>query len=334
MSIVFIRLDKIGDLIATLPVDQHPDLKPQQITWVVSEGLGVLLQKSDPLRKYIEINNSKDKWKNSFQKLLEFLKNEKPEAVVVFYAPWWVSYACFLAKIPIRAGRRSQWHSYLFFNKGYRQSRSESKMHEAEYNQELVEKTLELKSFPPAALRLCPQSNPHLLEKFLLQKNQYTVIHPGMFGSALNAPPELYNDLIEKLIQKNTVVITGTQQDERFLTEVKTKWNTHTHVRILQNQLSMSELLCILSMSKNVIAPSTGVLHLAAALGKKVAGIYSPILAHHPKRWGPRTSQQKSYVLPNVKCPATSKCLNEKCDFYPCMSKITSDEILEILESE
>jgi len=328
---VFIRLDKIGDLVATLPVDQMKSLQGWEVKWGIAEGLAWIARHAIPARSAIELSLQKKTWKKSYGQLLEFLKTEKPDAVVIFYAPWWASLACWQAGVPIRGGRKSQWHSFLFLNRGLRQSRSEARQHEADYNRELVEYTLQLPSEKTPFLQLQVKDNPHLLEKFNLQKKNFYVVHPGMFGSALNWPQKKYNELISELIKKSPVVITGTQNDERFLSNIKLAWQNHTQVRIAQNQLSMPELLSLLSMAKAVVAPSTGVLHLAASLGVPAVGIYSPIQVHHPRRWGPR-GKSANYVLPDVACPAIDKCQDLQCQHFPCMETISVNQVLSQLE--
>jgi heptosyltransferase I len=311
-KIVFIRLDKIGDLIASLPVDQLSGLKDDDTRWVIAEGLGWIAEQAEPPRKFIELRNHP----SSFRKLHTFLKTEKPDAVVVFYAPWWVSLACWLADVRLRGGRKSQWHSFLFFNKGLRQSRSQAEKHEADYNRELVEHTLGFAKEATPFLTLKTSSNPHLLEKNHLTYKAFAIVHPGMFGSALNWPQDYYNDLIESLINETTVVVTGTKGDERFLTEIKKKWRNHERVRLMQDRLNMPELLSLLTAAKFIVAPSTGVLHLAASLGTPAIGIYSPIQAHHPKRWGPR-GHNVAYLLP------------ENPDLIDCMSTIQVKTVLQ-----
>jgi ADP-heptose:LPS heptosyltransferase len=331
MSIVMIRLDKIGDLVSTLAVDELPALKTQKIKWVVAKGLGWIPKMSIPPREAVELSLEKNQWKFSYLELLNFLNIEKPEAVVVFYAPWWVSFACLKAGVPLRIGRKSQWHSFMFFNKSLRQSRSKSERHEADYNRELVEYGLSLSAAATTPiLKLHVEKNKDLLAKYKLYDKNFIVIHPGMFGSALNWPQGHYNELISKLVLKTTVVITGTKNDERFLSEIKPKWQYHPQVSILQDQLSMNELLAILQSAKAVVAPSTGVLHLAASLSTPAIGIYSPILAHHPKRWGARGSSVTT-VLPKVNCPAKAKCLGLSCSFHPCMSSISAKSIFDRL---
>lgn len=322
MKSVFIRLDKIGDLIASLPVDELSFLSEKNISvsWVISKGLGFIAESSLPKRKYLELDLNDRK--TSTKKLIQYLKEEKPESVVVFYAPWWVGYACWRAGVPLRVTRKSQWHSFLFFNRALRQSRSLALMHEADYNRELVEFAFQEKHQGEATpyLKLDPPNRRTLFEKHALQPKEYFVVHPGMAGSALNWPQSHYNILIEKLINAGPVVITGTKSDDPYLTEIKPQWEKNQKIRYLQNQLSMEDLLTILKNARGVVAPSTGVLHLAASLGTHCVGIYSPVTVHSARRWGPRGPHAHAISPPD--------------EVPPQMEKILVNQVIKSLEIE
>ena len=47
-------------------------------------------------------------------------------------------------------------------------------------------------------------------------------------------------------------------------------------VRSLAGQIDLVELAALLSIASTVVAPDSGPLHLAAALGTKVVGLYGP----------------------------------------------------------
>lgn len=304
-KVLLIRLDKIGDLVSSLPIDELPEFSGCDVHWVIAKGLGSIVEHATPARKFTELS-LKDPVE-ARKNLKQLVHSFHPDVAVVFYGPWWIGWELLKARVPLRVGRASQWHSFLFFNKTFRQSRSLSEKHEADYNRDLIS-LASLADIPAGSpspslspvvtpvLKLAATANRHLLEKYDLKSNHFYVVHPGMAGSALNWPTEKYIDLIERLIPQYTVVITGTATDEPYLTKIKEKYAHHRQVRILQNKLSMSELLSLLSMSSGLVAPSTGVLHLASALGIKAVGIYSSVLAHHPRRWGPRGSGV--YVLP------------------------------------
>lgn len=330
MKVIFLRLDKIGDLIATLPVDQLPWLKEKNIQskWVIAKGLGSIAKLASPAREFIELD-LKDQ-KKSTEELVQYLKSEKPGAVVVFYAPWWVSYACWKAGVPLRVTRKSQWHSFLFFNRTLRQSRSLAEKHEADYNRELVEFAFNQPAGNTPFLRLEPTVRRHLFEKYDIKPGEFFIVHPGMAGSALNWPQAHYNILIEKLLNAGTVVITGTAGDDPYLTEIRPQWENNPKVRWLQNQLSMEDLLSLLKSARGVVAPSTGVAHLAAAVGTPVVGIYSPIRVHRATRWGIR-GEKATAISPQVNCPAGEKCWGERCPHFLCMEKITVNEVIQQL---
>jgi len=325
---VFIRLDKIGDLVSTLPVDQLVGSK-YNIVWMISKGLGFVAQSSVPPRQFIELDKSKP-W-NSFWILFEFLKETRPELAVSFQGPWWVSFALWIARVPKRVGRFSQWHSFLFFNSGLRQKRSLSEKHEADYNADLVNQALEQSSQPAPILKLQAPPISRLLSEHRLEKKNYFVVHPGMAGSALNWPIPNYIQLIRELLEKGEIVaVTGTAGDEPWLSEIKSLFRDHLGFRNLQNQLSSLQLLEVLAEAAAVFAPSTGVLHLAASLGTPVVGIFSPVKSQSSVRWKARGPKVK-ILEGEFSCPHPQQCQKENCTYPHALGNISVEAVLKIL---
>lgn len=332
-KVLLIRLDKIGDLICTLPADQILDPSLFEVTWVIQKGLGKLLDLADKKYNYLEID--KENPKRARQLFSHFLSKHRFDIVVSFQCPWWINFELFKARIPQRIGVLSQWHSFLFLNAGLRQKRSQAIQHEFQYNLELVEKITGPSGRSPKdfVFRFQKPTSSKILEQFGLVN--YIVIHPGMMGSALNWPQTKYIEHIHFLLAQNKkIVITGTKADEPYLTEIKKVFGPDSEAHAqqykdqifwLQNQLDFSQLLEILYYAEYVIAPSTGVAHIAASLGKDIKAIYSPIKVHHPTRWAPRASRPDQHIeifLPNVHCPADKHCLGSACPHYNCMNKI------------
>jgi ADP-heptose:LPS heptosyltransferase len=325
-KILLVRLDKIGDLICTLPVDQVLDEKVYEVTWVIQKGLNKILDLADKKRKYIELD--KNKVDESRSKLSEFLKNEKFDAAISFQCPWWVNFEIFKAKIKKRVGVLSQWHSFLFLNEGVRQRRSEATQHEFDYNLDLVKKITGPAHFKNSEIlfKFKKPASSEILQKYNL--NQYVVVHPGMMGSALNWPQHKYIDYIQKLIDEGVkVVITGTDGDTPYLLKIRAQFENHPQVAWLQSKLNFEELIQILYYSQKVVAPSTGVAHIAASLDKDVHAIFSPIKVHHPRRWAPRGQYVHIYlpVMPQGEnpCGGASKCKINGCKHKNCMEYIS-----------
>jgi heptosyltransferase I len=293
-DIVLVRMDKIGDLVLTLPVDEHPALQGFRVHWFISTGMDFVTAQASPRRE-----SSAYRRRFSFPALLrmvKWLRANQPRTIVLLHNPWWVSLAAWWAGVPERIGRRSQWHSFLFVNIPIRQKRSNSDRHESDFNFDLVEWAFnhvgvraseDLDRLKRIHLRMIAPHPESTLEARNLKPRVYRVIHPGMAGSALNWPAEFYVDLITSLAKEMPVVITGTRMDAKYLEGLK-HLREARGVNWLVEDLNVRELLDVLSQAKSVVAPSTGVLHLAAALGTPALGIYSPRKVEHPRRWGPR----------------------------------------------
>jgi ADP-heptose:LPS heptosyltransferase len=79
-KILFIRLDKIGDLVCTLPCDEHP-LIPKNVEtfWILSKGNEFIALNSDPPRSFLSLDK-KTPWQ-SFKALSTFLRQHRFDAV-------------------------------------------------------------------------------------------------------------------------------------------------------------------------------------------------------------------------------------------------------------
>lgn len=288
-KILLIRLDKIGDLVCTLPVDQTLDPARYDVHWAISKGMSFVVDAAVPRRKYIELDKSQAR--ESFAKLREHLRREQFDLAVSFQAPWWVSLALWLESVPERVGVRSQWHSFMFFTRGLRQKRSRAIQHEADYNFDLLRFALHMsKSTATPVLKLeTTRPAPDDL-------GEYAVVHPGMAGSALNWPQINYVELIKNMSQQVKIVITGTKADEPWLADIREGLHGHPNVVWRVDKLSATDLLAVLKHARWVLAPSTGVAHLAAALGTRVVALFSPIRVQHPTRWAPRGPRVEIFV--------------------------------------
>jgi ADP-heptose:LPS heptosyltransferase len=321
-------MDRLGDLVCTLPVDQHPSFLKEHfsIQWLISSGLEPVLECAQPKRNFWS-ESTTFSW-SKFWLLVSKLKSKQFDQVILFYAPWWVAAACYFAGIQNRYSPRSRWFQLLFFNQTLKQKRSRSEKHESDYNWELVNWAITgnrngIQNTPLLNLQSTSPMPPELTKP-------YFVIHPGMAGSALNWRMADYLKLAEKLIIQldHDVVITGTRSDLPILSEIEPALKSLKRLRWLVGDLDLAALIKVLSESEAVIAPSTGVIHLAASTGVKTIGIYSPIKVQTPTRWGPRGPKTIA-IIPQVSCPAKMKCLGKTCSYYYCLNKITVDQIIE-----
>ncbi|MGE3974412.1 MAG: glycosyltransferase family 9 protein [Bdellovibrionales bacterium] len=322
-KVLMVRMDRIGDLILTLPVDQLSGFKNSDITWLIQRGMEFLPENSSPKRKYVS-------WDRRFYfrsawTLFQFLRRERFDAAIFFHAPWWLSAVCMLAGIHFRAGVRSQWHSYIFLSRGIRQKRSHAKYHESEYNKRLVQQALrwDTKESVGSPLKVNYPVDYSRLKTLGLEEN-YIVVHPGMAGSARNWTVPLYAEFIEDLAKKDQIVVTASPSDQPWVEQIKEKVQ-HSNVK-WSVITDAKDWLNVLAASRAVIAPSTGTIHVAASLGVPCLGIYSPVRVQAPKRWGP-LGANVGIIVPDVECPGHMKCLMESCPRFDCMRDITVEEV-------
>ncbi len=332
--VLFIRMDRVGDLVLTLGADSvfseklKSPLEPSPVDWWIAPNTGFIADHAAPRRRVREMNLKMQN--GQFKQLLRELKSRQYKTVVVFHAPWWVSALLWFARIPNRVGVKSQWHTFLFLNKGVRQKRSLSEHGEYEYNLRLVEEGLGLQegriSREPLELEIDPKWQEETLSDHGLEREKYAVVHPGMGGSARNWPSSHYISWIQEAAAKEKIVITGTQSDEAILEPIRQALAGNSGIIWLDRKLSGPMLLHVLHGARVVLAPSTGVAHLAASLGRKVIGLYSPVKVQHPTRWAPQ-GEKVEVLVPDVECPGKKACLGPQCQHYDCMNRISLESV-------
>ncbi len=326
-KILLVRLDRIGDLVLSLPIDESLSRLGYETHWWISQGLSFVPANAKPIRETFQVKKKVNL--KEFTELYHKVKTAHFSNVVVFHAPWWLALLLYLARIPVRVGPKSQWYSFLFYNRGIRQKRSESIKSELEYNFSLVEEGLGFANQEIGRQSLRLQSNKTFdLKKWNLEHQKYFVIHPGMSGSALNWPTRNYIDLIDHAVRFQKIVITGTKTDEDFLSEIRSQFVNHPRVTFLDSKLNGDELISVLQNAAGVLAPSTGVLHIAASTGVPTFGIYSPVKVQRPERWGPQGAHTLVFV-PEVLCPGEFECLGRACPKFNCMQLIRVDDVLK-----
>lgn len=114
-------------------------------------------------------------------------------------------------------------------------------------------------------------------EKGLSRAHKTIAIHPGMAGSALNWPESHYVALARRLIRRYNVIITGGPGEialvERVFNGIARQQTYAPDQPIFTRYVGekgLGDMIAILSQCDGLVAPSTGPLHLAVALGKKV----------------------------------------------------------------
>ncbi len=340
MKVLVTRTDRLGDLVLSLPVFE--DIKRRQPDWTVHAMVApgsVPLVENDPhidavwTWTGIETDTELDELEGR-------LRREKFDAVVILQYRMDLARLMKRAGIPKRYGPLSKGSSWFLLNRGSWQSRSRGRRHEMEHNLFLGRRlttgwwaTLRQQDsqFPEPRLHLT-QGQKDIGRKFRRDQapgcQTLAFVHPGSGGSALDWEPSRFAGVANTLASRPgwRVFITGSSGDKDTVDSVAR--DLDPGVEVLLDRFSLREFMGVLSSGDLFVGPSTGPLHMAAALGCATVGLFPPVVTMSPERWGPRGPLSRALV-PQVGCPARRICLEEKCLLYNCMTRIFDDEVIE-----
>jgi heptosyltransferase I len=124
-----------------------------------------------------------------------------------------------------------------------------------------------------------------------VNSDNYLVIHPVASSLERTLKVAQYVEIIERLsarMPEVKVVLTGVSADQEFVAKVISEAK-HENCLSLCGQTSVKELAAVLREAKVVIAPDSGPIHLANAVGAKVVGLYAAV---PPEYTGPYGQEQ------------------------------------------
>ncbi|MBN1149710.1 glycosyltransferase family 9 protein [candidate division WOR-3 bacterium] len=271
LKILASRTDGLGDLILTLPaIEVLKKQAPQSsLDFVVRNDLTAVTEKSP----FIDRTFGTDILKNPA------LKDEKYDLSIMFN---FEKNTAFLIRktAKIRCGRFSKPLSFVLLNRGLRQKRSRAEKNEAQYNIDLVRHAFgeDIEEEPRPRVFFD-------LKQIQIPFDDFIVISPQMKGSAKNFDGRVWKTIAKLSANSNqNVVLTGENTDKTIL-DIKSVLGGKCHD--LTGKTSLKELGYVLSKANLVIAPSTGTLHLANALGSKIFSIFPGSGSTSFARWHP-----------------------------------------------
>ncbi len=336
--VLLVRNDRLGDLVLTTPSFRvlRQALPEARIDLLCSAYAEPLVRGNPCLSSVITDRGAHER--SDFHELAAEIRARHYDAVVVFVHSRKNAMLVRAAGIPLRVGPWVKLYDPLFFNRPVRQRRSRALKNEAAYNIDLLAKLgIGMRGpviIPPeifADESAVKRAADLIARTFDDPAKQLTVVHPGMGGSALNWPLDRWRELVAALAGdgRANVVVAGSASERELVEQVAAAADGAANVRAIRG-LGLEEYIGMLSLARAVVAPSTGPVHIAAALGvPRVAGIYSPVPAHHPKRWGPLGTGEIKTFLPEVDCPAHLECLGKKCPEFECMGGVGAEKVAE-----
>ncbi|MBU6375359.1 MAG: glycosyltransferase family 9 protein [Bdellovibrionales bacterium] len=341
--ILIVRPDRLGDVVLSTPVFEvvrrhYPKAK---IVVLAQARVAPILRGLSSVDEVLEFapEGRHSGW-FGFWRLVSELRRGEFALAVVLQAPALVAWALLLARIPIRIGPWSKWYSFLVYNRGVRQRRSQVDMHEADYNLQLLQPLRISVGSKTVDTRIAVSTGAQQeVDQWLSSRGissdsrVWVAMHPGMGGSALNWPESQYLDLAQALLTGGYgVVVTGGPGEQgildRFMEHLGKEYAGSIHVYGGQSASDVQRLAAVYRRVQLVIAPSTGPLHVAVAVGSPVLSFYPPIRVQSARRWGPYRDTHAVVLTPEVYCGQEFRCAGQRCASFPCMKSISVDRAL------
>ncbi len=183
---------------------------------------------------------------------------------------------------------------------------------------------------PAPVLQIDAQQLKSISDKFSLTKasNKILGLCPGAeYGPAKCWPPEHYAELAnEKISEGWDVWLFGSPKDRDTASIINQA--TGNSCADLSGKTSLTEAVYLLSLCDYVVSNDSGLMHVAAALDKKLIAIYGS----SDPRFTPPLNQGAEIISLSLDC---SPCFKRECPFghYNCLQDISSRMISKQLDS-
>lgn len=321
-KILVSRTDRIGDLLLAVPVAEsiklrHPDCEVHVMASLYASPLlennphidGIVRVQVDQL-----INNGRYR-----VELQSKVAKAGFEAAVVIYPDPNICRLLYKVGVPHRIGTSRRFHS-LYFNHYVHHSRKANVQHELVYNLDFLRFFANGPTVTQPVVHLIERDRKGA-EALLSSKSvagDFVTIHPGSGGSADRWPLEQFLKLADLLQgEKVQVVISGSQSEAAQIIEVSRRLGIA--VPTIAGDTDLRTLGAILERARLVVSNSTGPLHLAAAVGTRVIGLYPGKRVMSPVRWGP-VGTGHQVIQPTISC----RCTGKRCE---CMKAIRVENV-------
>lgn len=331
-KVLVIHLGAMGELLVLTPVIKTLKHELQaEVHVMVSKGKEEVLSNNPNIKEVFASAGN-------FESDLERLKKENYDLAVIMWPCFpKISYMCLKAGIPYRIGGFKNVRDKInfFFTRRMLDLRNK---HAVMSNLDVV-RTIGITNNSPKLEFYISRTGIENGKKLINQHglSKYIIIHPGFSSSNIKYPSrwwpaERYAKVADALIRKYKykIVITGNESERKFAEEIFSLSKNKKNLLILNNNLSLDEFAFLISKSGLIIAPGTGIIHLASALNTKIIELMGK---ESPEEWHPWAKKENYRILFHADvCTECDKIYCRK-KTQECMRAITAEEVLNAVDS-
>lgn len=288
-TIIISRTDGIGDVILTLPLagvlkKRYPDCK---IVFLCASYTSPIVRCCVHVDSVIDWSSLE---KEPEERQIAVIKEIQADAILHVFPRKNIARLAWRAGIIRRTGTSHRLYHLLYCNDLISLGRKNSTLHEAQLNILLAKRLLP--GIPPFPAQLYqyyglteipPLSDE--IHSYLDPVKHNLILHTKSRGSAVEWSMSQWSEFISLLAPEYyNVLLTGTAEEGQLISPALRDF---PHVTDITGRLTLEELIGLIHTADGLIAASTGPLHIAAALGKPVVGLFSDRRPIHAGRWAP-----------------------------------------------
>lgn len=340
-KILVVRLDRIGDLVLSLPAIQairdrfpgaHISVMTRPSTQTVLEGHPSI----DEVIPYSYENGGRHRFLLGNLRFIREIAKRRFDIAFILHPSNRSYLVPFLAGIPYRIGfRKGPW---FLLTKAVTDARREGKKHESDYTLDVARAF----GMEPTAEKVVRQAHHEEVylpvyvdeEKLILKilqsarpscSGKIVALHPGASCPSKRWPKEQFALLGEKILRELPCLLTviGGEEERplgRFLKE-----QMGEKLLDLTGRLRLRELAAFLKKCDCLVSNDSGPVHIAAAVGTKTLCIFGRNkMGLSPVRWR-ALGKGHRVIQKDVGCEV---CLAHRCPIdFECLRAVTVDEV-------
>jgi heptosyltransferase-2 len=338
-KILIVRLDRLGDLVLSLPaIDalrrKYPNAKISVMTRPETQELLEGHPWVDEVIAYAYEKKGKHGFGLGFFRFMKEIIRRRFDAAFILHPSTRSYLVPFLAGIPRRFGHQSRWGFLL--SQSVPDHRHKGIRHESEYALEVVRafgvetpQDLQPRLFPSVLL------GAKIANKFgmgaVRDADEWLAIHPGSSCPSKRWNLERFEALGNKILQQfpHRLVIIGGKDEVELGHRLEASWGDRA--LDLTGKLSLKELPAVLERCELLLSNDSGPVHVAAALGTRVISIFGRNQAGlGPQRWRP-LGEGHAVIQKDVGCV---QCLAHRCPIeFECLKAVEVEDVFTIVRN-